>query len=124
MPSICVFIPSPDPDCEIGVDLPATWEICPACQGAGQSSAHLGAITQDDWENDWSEDMQEDYLSGAYDCTCPTCGGSGKVLEPNRDACVTDDHKAALAAYDERMRDRAEERATLRRESGDWLDYF
>jgi hypothetical protein len=124
MPSICVLIPSPDPDCEINVHLPATWEICPACQGAGQSSAHLGAITQDDWENDWSDDEREDYLGGAYDHICAVCGGSGKVLEPNRQACVTDDHKAALAAYDEDLRNQAEERSCLRMERGDYLSDF
>lgn len=118
MPSITVEME------DRAVEIPATWEICGRCQGEGSSSAHLGAITQDDWENDWSPDEQDDYLNGAYDKPCGICAGSGKVLEPARARCNTDELRVALAIYDDDLRTKAEEESCYRRESGDWLNYF
>lgn len=57
------------------------WIICPTCMGEGNHSRDLGCITQEDRDRDWSPDEWEDYLEGAYDRVCGTCGGSGKVRE-------------------------------------------
>lgn len=69
----------------------AKWAICPACNGDGTSSAHLGAITGDEWNGpDWDDDSREMYLSGGYDKPCTKCDGTGKVdlnaSRPERDA--------------------------------------
>ena len=58
----------------------AKWVICGACEGEGTSSAHLGAITSDEWNGpDWDDDSREDYLEGRYDKQCEKCRGTGKV---------------------------------------------
>jgi DnaJ-class molecular chaperone len=53
------------------------WIICPTCMGEGKSSRHLGVIDCDEWD----ADEFADYLEGAYDQTCTTCNGTGKVRE-------------------------------------------
>ena len=51
------------------------WEICGSCQGNGSTSAHLGEIRREDWD----EDEFRAYVNGAYDKTCEECRGAGKV---------------------------------------------
>lgn len=80
--------------------LPAEWAICSQCRGSGGHSLRFGAITQEDRLLNWDEEAFADYMRGAYDETCEVCDGSGKVLIVDRDACRTDEQKAALAQMD------------------------
>jgi len=100
------------------VHLPAEYVICSQCRGTGGHSLRFGAITQSDRDEHWDEDSFESYMRGDYDEKCEPCDGTGKVLIVDRDACRTDEQKAALAKMD---RDReidaeieAEHRAEMR----------
>lgn len=55
----------------------APWIICPLCKGDEHSSAHLGIVNQEDW----NEEDFEAYLEGKYDQPCEVCKGTGKVRE-------------------------------------------
>lgn len=65
-----------------GDKYPATWAICPCCDGEGKSSAHLGSFTMSEFDEQFDLEEQENYFNGDYDKTCAECKGSGKVLEP------------------------------------------
>ena len=54
------------------------WHICPTCEGNGKHSLDLGAITSSDRE-EWDDEEFQQYIDGAYDRRCDTCGGSGKI---------------------------------------------
>lgn len=109
MPSIPVAITEIEhgDDEDRTVQLPAEWAICSHCRGNGGHSRRFGAITQRDREQ-WDDESFEAYMRGDYDETCEVCNGSGKVLTVNRDACRTEEQKAALAQYDENARIDAE----------------
>lgn len=108
---------------EIEVMLPAEWEICDSCRGSGGSSAHLGAITSDEWHQEWDEDMRADYMAGRYDRPCGECNGTGKVLTIDHKRCTSADHKAAIAWLQDEAEADAEERAMLRMEARLMGDY-
>ena len=84
-----------DEGLESEVMLPALWQICSYCQGAGKSSSHLGAFSSEDMAEQGPEFL-EDYLAGVYDKPCDNCSGSGKVLVINEQACTSPEQKAAL----------------------------
>lgn len=87
------------------VRLPGEWVICSTCRGSGGHSLRFGAITADEFHGpDWDEDSRAAYMAGDYDETCEPCKGTGKVVVVNREACRSDEQKAALAKYDEDAR--------------------
>lgn len=59
--------------------------LCPQCRGTGRSCLYLGSYTQSEMDEQ-GPDFYEDYMSGAYDRTCDTCGGANVVDEANEDA--------------------------------------
>lgn len=98
----------PHPDSETAI--PTCWCICGQCQGHGKSSAYLGAYTHEQLADEGPEFI-EDYIAGEYDRACDHCGGSGKILTPDRKAMSTEMRKAwDVQAEDERA-ERAAERA-------------
>lgn len=74
------------------VDLPAHYEVCPRCSGEGKSSAHLGSFSRED-------------------------KGARVVAEIDRDACTTDEQKAALSFLDDQAEYRRESFRERRAES-------
>ena len=87
--------------------LPAKKEVCPSCQGHGQTSAYnIGAITADEW-SDWHEDERADYLAGRYDEVCPECKGLRVIDVLDRERCSPDD----LTAYEDQQQQFADDRA-------------
>lgn len=96
-----------DDDDEIVHELPATFEVCPRCRGAG---SHVNpaidghGITMDEWENEWSPDEQDTYLSGGYDVTCYECKGLRVVKVVDEAAC----DPQLLKAYHRHLREEAE----------------
>lgn len=93
--------------------LPARWVICPACDGHGQSSAHLGAFTWDEIKERGIE-FEEDYFSGQYDRPCDQCHSTGKAQEVDIDRLSPPQakalHEVRQAEYDEREAARHERR--------------
>lgn len=56
------------------------WVICFTCRGDGHvvnPSIDGCGLSAEDFHED--PDFAEDYMSGAYDIVCRTCGGSGKL---------------------------------------------
>lgn len=77
------------------------WMICPICRGEGHyvnPNIDSNGITREDFDED--PDFQENYMSGAYDVTCATCGGAGKIL---RSEWRTIQQKLSDAAADRRL---------------------
>ena len=66
------------------ISIPAIYVVCPSCQGEGNSSAYLGAFTQDEMD-DAGEHFMNDYFAGFYDKTCEECKGLRVVLVPDRE---------------------------------------
>lgn len=75
------IIPSDLSDDQLIANLPTRWAICGECTGEGKSSAHLGAISSEQWQEEWDYEEREAYLAGQYDRICAECKGSGKVRE-------------------------------------------
>lgn len=95
-----------DEGVEHEVTLPAHWRICDRCRGDGKTSAHLGSFSAEDmWED---PDFAQDYKDGVYDTACEACGGTGKVLEVDCEACVQPEHVAALKHLDDEAEYRRE----------------
>lgn len=68
--------------CEIEVELPANWKVCPSCNGRGTTTLHVdGHGMSRDEMNELGPEFIEDYLSGVYDKPCPECKGRTTVLE-------------------------------------------
>lgn len=89
-------------------ELPSKWCICDVCEGHGGSSAYLGAFTQDEMD-ECGDEFLEDYVAGAYDRACESCGGTGKVLEPDFDQISEADSKAYRDQLDADWYDRQEQ---------------
>lgn len=72
-----------DLDEDVSIDLPAVWEICGVCSGNGSyvnKSIDGNGITHEEWVRDWDDEERQHYFRGAYDVTCTTCNGNGKIL--------------------------------------------
>lgn len=92
------------------IKIPAHYEVCPTCHGAGKHvnpSIDSNGITQSEME-ELGEEFREGYWSGTYDVTCNECKGSRVVLEPNRDT-LTREQVAVLAAYENALSEEAQE---------------
>lgn len=106
--------------CEVEVAAPAVWEICGGCRGEGTRALGGEAFTSSEWA-EWDPDDRRAYIAGEYDTPCGECGGAGKVLVVDEDACERNlELKAALAAHREREDAAAEfdEYAALERRMG------
>jgi hypothetical protein len=94
-------------DDEIPHELPAKYEVCPRCRGAGSHtnpSIDGHGITEEERERDWSDEDWERYLNGFYDVTCYECRGLRVVKVVDRENCDSE----LLARYD---KDRADDAA-------------
>lgn len=86
---------------------PARYEICSRCEGAGKSSAYLGAFSAERMEEE-GPDFQHCYMRGEYDRPCEACDGTGKVLEPDVGPRSSLEDREALALYEQLEEDRDE----------------
>lgn len=91
---------------EHAVILPCRWVVCPSCNGAGTSSAYLGAFTASEWE-DQDQDFREEYMAGRYDRPCDACNGRTTVSRIDRKR-LTRWQRKLVAEYDRQRRDFAE----------------
>lgn len=83
--------------------LPARWEICPHCRGAGTRD-HPAFSNGVDF-SDEDEDFREAYFGGAYDVACGC--DAGKVLVPDERRFTAAD-RAAYTEHQESMRGAAQ----------------
>lgn len=86
------------------VHIPARWAICERCRGEGThgNEAFDGLSLNDEIFED--PDFLPDLRRGFYDVSCEPCHGSGKVLEPDPDACS----ERELGWYESQQREIAE----------------
>ena len=70
------------------------WTLCPLCRGKGtvvNPSLDAGGLDMDGWRGE-DPDFVEDYLSGAYDITCPQCLGRTTVAVCDETFADTGEH--------------------------------
>lgn len=65
------------------------YQVCPTCEGEGQSSAYLGAFTASEMEEQGPEFM-EDYIAGRYDRPCDECQGRRVVTAEEHEDYLDD----------------------------------
>ena len=110
------FTTCDDEGYDVERELPAKYEVCPRCRGAGKHTnpnIDGNGITASEWA-EWDDDEREGYFTGRYDVTCHECGGLRVVLVVDEDACdpgLLDAYRDACAdaAYVDHMA--AQERA-------------
>jgi hypothetical protein len=118
-----VFTLMGDDGAELEVELPAKFEVCPRCAGAGthvNPAIDGNGISREDFDAD--PDFHEAYMAGAYDIQCQTCKGERVVSVVDRPR-LSRIQKRQLANYqkteDELRRDEASEAWLRRAESGE-----
>lgn len=83
--------------------LPAKFELCGSCQGAGKhvhKGVDAGGLTRSDLAED--PDFAEDYFSGRYDVTCTECNGKRVAPVIDWDSIPADKKKEVEAELDSR----------------------
>jgi hypothetical protein len=93
------------------VEIPTVWVICDECKGEGQSSAHLGVLSEED-EQDY--EFMELYSVGAYDKPCKACNALGRKISP--DEAWLDANPSIRDRYEQDLKDKAAYDAECRAE--------
>jgi|10_taG_2_1085330.scaffolds.fasta_scaffold42955_2 hypothetical protein len=94
-----------DEEEEVTLNLPAKFEVCDLCGGKGTTvnpSIDAGGLSSEDFDED--PGFREDYLGGAYDISCPQCGGKRVVPTVNFDGLNIEQKKE----FDEYQREQEE----------------
>ena len=117
----------PETDEEVTAQLPSKNEVCPRCEGHGThltpSIGEHGYSSEEFYEAFFEEEDRAEYFKrgGIYDVTCHECHGKNVIAVADEDAC-TAEQKEHLRLYEEEQEQHAswdaEDRATLRMESG------
>lgn len=99
--------------------VPASWVVCPKCEGEGKHvnpSIDGHGLSAEDFAED--PDFAEEYLAGRYDVTCYECKGLRVVAElADLDTPgLTAEQIAAIQYTEERERFEAEYRNQCRHE--------
>ncbi len=107
MPPAITWETETDDGVTVELEIPARWEVCSTCNGAG---SHVNpaidghGITQEERDRDWSPEEWEGYMRGAYDVTCYECDGRTTVLAADwqgldkSDPALADRYRAHLDA--------------------------
>lgn len=99
---------------EVEVALPASYEVCDRCRGAGKHvnpAIDGDGITSEEFDRDWDDESKEAYFAGDYDVLCEECGGKRVTLAINEAECKRQGLGVDLEAYYESRRDEASHRA-------------
>lgn len=105
------------------IKFPANWEICYDCRGNGKTylgwrSRDQPAFTMEDFHGE-GPDFYHDYTAGNYDACCQGCGGSGKILQIDEEACEKDSRlKFMLEQHHQYLQGVEEDRRTRMSEMG------
>lgn len=110
-------------------ELPGKHAVCSRCEGYG---THLNpaigehAYTREEFDEAFDDDeSREQYFKrgGIYDVPCEVCGGARVVVVVDKTQ-LSAEQKAIYGKHrkreQERLREEAEERRTMRRECGEW----
>lgn len=124
-PTIRLELPMDDSSFE-EVELPAKWEVCGRCEGAGKHvnpAVDGNGLTQEDFDED--PDFKEDYFRGVYDVECEECRGRTTVLVVDEEAMLRErpELKAAWESHLKWAREDAAERAHERRMRSLGIEY-
>lgn len=95
--------------------VPIKFEVCGTCDGKGKHvnpSIDAHGISPEEFAED--PDFKEEYMNGTYDVTCYECHGRTTVPELDEDRC----DKRILEALHDRWQGEADDRATMRAETG------
>lgn len=84
--------------------LPAKYEVCPRCHGAGRhdNPAFCNGITASEWRDEWDEESREGYLSGRYDVTCGVCNGE-RVVTVVDESRLTPEQRQDMDRYEKQL---------------------
>jgi hypothetical protein len=93
------------------VTLPAKYEVCWRCQGAGVHDCWEGGMTSDEMYEQGPE-FVDDYFDGVYDTRCTVCRGERVLAEVDRNRLTAE----MRARYDKHVQQRAEWEAELAHE--------
>jgi len=115
--------------CEEQISLPSKKEVCPECGGEGytlREGMRGIAYTPEEFNEAFfeEEDRQEYFTRGGkYDQVCSYCKGKNVVDVPDPEQ-MTEEQKVQFEQWEkdqaELARSRAEDRHTMRMESGCW----
>lgn len=90
---------------EYQMRFPASWHICPACDGSATTTRHIecdgGGFTADEFAEACrdDEDFADKYFGGFYDRPCPDCDGLGRVQMVDRERVTGWREKIMLRAF-------------------------
>lgn len=100
--------------------LPATFRICPVCDGAGKrvnAAIDGNGISPEEFIED--PDFEESYFAGDYDVVCDRCSGARVIKVLDRSSARREDPDL-LRRYDEELLER--ERQSRENDDGErWL---
>jgi len=103
-------------DCETGepIELPAHYEVCPRCRGAGacDQPEFDGGFTPEMFADD--PDFAGHYLAGHYDVLCPECRGKRVVVEVTMRDLTGEQRELWRRHEDARVAERREARMRAR----------
>lgn len=109
-------------------ELPATYEVCPNCEGEGRvlhEAIRSHAYSAEEFRDSFDDDEAAEYFkggSGIYGVTCGTCRGERVVLVIDERAVRTRHGATLLMLYhrqqDQRAQWDAEDRYTRMMENG------
>jgi len=108
---------------ELVLELPAKFEVCGTCRGAGthvNPSIDGNGISPEEFAED--PDFEEAYFRGDYDVTCQTCHGNRVVATADVARCTFAQKRALVHHWRcevEIRRDNASERRLQMMESGE-----
>jgi predicted methyltransferase len=102
---------------EVEASLPAKNEVCSFCEGTGfhltrSIGEHAYSMEEFYEAFDEPEDREEYFRRGGrYDVECETCHGKNVVLCVDEKACRSDEEKALLKKYYQKLEDIADDNA-------------
>lgn len=125
---ITVTIHNYDDDSEAEHEFPSKMEVCDECQGESYvlcEGMRGHAYSREEFEEAFDDEDREHYFrrGGKYDVICPSCKGKNVIAVVDEDK-LTPEQKVLFEEYQEQESERhrmdAEDRHTMRMESGCW----
>lgn len=97
------------------IEIPARWEVCGLCNGAGQHinpSIDAHGLSREDFDRD--PDFAEDYMNGRFDVPCYRCSGRSTEPVPDMSSCSEVKRKIIEEILDNHQLDIREREAEIK----------